>query len=137
LRHQKLEAGEKLRSEYAHLKQEWGGYAGYDGWFQRPVNNAQLNTVATYHHFVPAFRGLLREQGGDLEKFYREVEKLSKLPKKERHRSLLLHDREKQTTNTPLQRGGFSRETVETVYSDVLSPATPLKRGVVRISNER
>lgn len=143
LRHQKLETVEKMRSEYAQLKQEWGGYAGYDGWFQRPINNAQLNTVATYHHFVPAFRELLQKQGGDLDKFYREVEALSKMPKKERHRRLLLHDREKQTTNTPLQRGGpdatsdvnrfsgfFAGETVETVYSDVLSPATPLKRGI-------
>jgi predicted aminopeptidase len=105
LRHQKLEAVEKLRSEYAQLKQEWGAYAGYDGWFQRPINNAQLNTVATYHHFVPAFRELLRTQGGDLEKFYREVEKLSKLPKKERHRRLLLNREVKETRADDRTRG--------------------------------
>jgi predicted aminopeptidase len=92
LRHQKLEAIDELRREYDRTKREqWGGYAGYDGWFGRPINNAQLNTIATYHHFVPAFRQLLRKQGGDLEKFYREVETLSKMPKKERHRRLLLN----------------------------------------------
>jgi predicted aminopeptidase len=97
LRHQKLEAIEDLRREYAQLKQEWGGYSGYDGWFRRPINNAQLNTVATYHHFVPSFRELLRKQGGDLAKFYNEVETLAKLPKKERHRRLLLNREVKQT----------------------------------------
>jgi len=123
LRHQKLEAVEDLRREYERVKQQqWGGYAGYDGWFRRPINNAQLNTIATYHHFVPAFRELLQKQGGDLEKFYREVETLSKLPKKERHRKLLLNA-EKHTMNS---------ETVETVSSDVLFPATPLKRGVAQ-----
>jgi predicted aminopeptidase len=107
LRHQKLEAIEELRRAYEQVKQErWGGYAGYDGWFRRPINNAQLNTIATYHHFVPAFRELLLKKGGDLEKFYREVEALSKMPKKERHRKLLLQAPEKHTTNTPFQRGG-------------------------------
>jgi hypothetical protein len=145
LRHQKLEAIDGLRREYARVKQaDWGGYAGYDGWFRHPVNNAQLNTVATYHHFVPAFRELLRKQGGDLEKFYRAVETLSKMPKKERHRRLLLNDPTRQTTNTPLQRGepdassdanrfrGFlPAETVETVQSSMLSPAGhPAEAGV-------
>jgi predicted aminopeptidase len=101
LRHQKLEAIEELRREHEQLKQEWGGYSGYDGWFRRPINNAQLNTVATYHHFVPSFRELLRKQAGDLEKFYNEVETLAKLPKKERHRRLLLNREVKQTSNPP------------------------------------
>jgi predicted aminopeptidase len=144
LRHQKIEAIEELRRAYDWVKQErWGGYAGYDGWFRRPINNAQLNTIATYHHFVPAFRQLLQKQGGDLDKFYREVEALSKMPKKERHRKLLLQEGVKHTINTPLQRGGLEvtsdvnrfsgfcpGETVETVHYYVLSPATPLKRGV-------
>src|SRR5688572_5687303 len=84
LRIQKQEQIAKLRAEYAKVRdQEWGGYAGYDKWFQRPINNAQLNTVATYHHFVPSFRALLRKHDGDLEKFYMEVKALSKLPKRE------------------------------------------------------
>jgi predicted aminopeptidase len=98
LRHDKLLAIEELRQEYARLKQEeWNGYAGYDGWFKRPVNNAQLNTIATYHRFVPSFRALLRKNAGDLPKFYKQVAALGKLPKKERHRRLL---EEAQTTGT-------------------------------------
>lgn len=100
LRHDKLMAIEELRRQYAQVKREqWGGYSSYDGWFDRPINNAQLNTIATYHRFVPAFRALLRKNGGDLEKFYKEVEQLGKLPKKERHQKLLLAT-EAQTTGT-------------------------------------
>jgi predicted aminopeptidase len=136
LRHQKLEAIEDLRREYAKLRQEWGGYSSYDSWFSRPINNAQLNTVATYHHFVPAFRALLRTDGGDLQKFYRDVKSLANLPKQERHRRLLLN-REMTQINNPLQQdgrandvdidrlSGFSQpvETVETVLNRVpLSP---------------
>ena len=96
LRHDKLLAIEELRQEYARIKQEdWGGYSGYDGWFKRPINNAQLNTIATYHRFVPSFRALLHNNAGDLQKFYRQVESFGKLPKKERHRRLL---EEAQTT---------------------------------------
>ena len=131
LRHQKLEAIENLRGEYAKLKQEWGGYSGYDGWFKRPISNAQLNTVATYHHFVPSFRALLRKDGGDLQKFYHDVKALANLPKTERHRRLLLN-REVTQINTPLQRGEHATpfETVETVLNQVPSAATPLKWGV-------
>ncbi|MCI0743791.1 MAG: aminopeptidase [Verrucomicrobia subdivision 3 bacterium] len=89
LRLEKAREIEELRVEYRKAKEErWGGYAGYDGWFGRSLNNAQLNTVATYHHFVPAFRALLAEHNGDLAKFYADVKRLSKLPKTERHRQL-------------------------------------------------
>jgi len=117
LRHDKLLAIEELRREHAAIKErEWNGYAGYDGWFKRPVNNAQLNTVATYHRFVPAFRAILRENGGDLEKFYKQVEALGKLPKKERHRKLL---EEAQTTGHGRKskepgRLAMTRETLST-----------------------
>lgn len=90
LRHNKQLAIQELRREYANLKtNEWNGYAGYDGWFKRPLSNAQLNTVATYHRFVPSFRAVLREHGGDLERFYKAVEALGKLPKEKRHEKLL------------------------------------------------
>jgi predicted aminopeptidase len=109
LRHQKLEAIENVRGQYAKLRQEWGGYSGYDRWFSRPINNAQLNTVATYHHFVPAFRALLRKDGADLPKFYRDVKSLANLPKQERHRRLLLNH-EMTQTDTPLRQDGDANE---------------------------
>jgi predicted aminopeptidase len=80
----KAETIEALRRDYQALKAEWGGYSGYDRWFSRPLNNAQLNTVATYHDLVPAFEQLLAAHGGDLVSFYREVERLKKLSKEER-----------------------------------------------------
>jgi predicted aminopeptidase len=79
---------EQLRLDYPQLKARWGGYDGYDGWFQLPINNAQLNDVDTYYTLVPAFLRILKANGGDLEKFYKEVATLAKLSKTERHRRL-------------------------------------------------
>ena len=79
---------ERLRRDYQALKMEWQGYEGYDGWFEGPLNNAQLNTVANYYELVPAFRRLLALCDGHLERFYREAKALGKLPEKTRHRQL-------------------------------------------------
>ena len=76
----------QLRENYAKLKADWGGTASYDRWFAKPLNNAQLNTVAAYFDLLPGFRALLQNDGGDLEKFYKDVSALGKLKKKERHR---------------------------------------------------
>jgi len=78
----------ELRLDYEALKTQWGGYSGYDEWFAGSMNNAQLNSVATYYDLVPAFERLLAANGGDLEKFYAVVKKLAKSPKVERHRRL-------------------------------------------------
>lgn len=78
----------QLRRDYAELRSQWGGYAGYDAWFAQPLNNPQLNTVATYYDWVPAFQRLLRDSGGDLEPFYRAAKALAKRPKTERDRRL-------------------------------------------------
>ncbi|HXG46340.1 MAG TPA: aminopeptidase [Methylomirabilota bacterium] len=78
----------RLRQDYQALKAQWGGYTGYDTWFDSPINNAQINTVATYYDLVPGFHALLARCGGELEAFYREAERLRKLPEKERHQWL-------------------------------------------------
>jgi predicted aminopeptidase len=77
-----------LRSQYEQLKISWGGYSGYDDWFAHELNNAQLNTIANYYDFLPAFKRLLELNGGDMEKFYQEVERLSKMDKNTRHQWL-------------------------------------------------
>jgi predicted aminopeptidase len=79
----------RLRAGHEELKQSWNGWRGYDGWFQRPINNARLNTVATYHTLVPAFQQLLARHGGDLPAFYAEAKALAATPKKGRHERLL------------------------------------------------
>ena len=85
----KAETITRMRANYAQLKQTWGvSKSGYDYWFDKTLNNAQLNTVAAYYDLVPAFQALLRAKGGDLEEFYGAVGDLAKLPLQQRHEAL-------------------------------------------------
>jgi predicted aminopeptidase len=78
-----------MRAEYARLRAAWGGYDGYDAWFDADdLNNAKLLAVATYHEWVPAFRQLLSDVGGDLPRFYMDAELASRLPPEIRRRWL-------------------------------------------------
>jgi predicted aminopeptidase len=80
----KAERMARLRSDYERLKAEqWGGYAGYDGWFER-ANNAALGIQAAYDELVPAFEHLFEREGRDFERFYGAVRRLAALPKAER-----------------------------------------------------
>ena len=83
-RQRKQEIIDGLRQDYAKLKASWGGNPEYDGWFSRPINNAKLNTIATYYELVPRFNRLLAKFNGDLPKFYAEVARMAKLSKEER-----------------------------------------------------
>jgi predicted aminopeptidase len=74
----------RLKFEYTLLRARWGGYAGYDGWFARPLNNAHLAAVATYHDCVPGLQREL-EVSGSLDKFYVRVEALASMAPGERH----------------------------------------------------
>ncbi len=76
----------QMQREYALLKEAWGGYAGYDYWFKPRPNNAHFVSSNTYQHYVPAFEKLLQQQGGDLQRFYTEVERLADLSQQERRR---------------------------------------------------
>ena len=75
---------DNLRDEYARLKSSWGGYGGYDSWFSRSLNNAQLSTVSSYNDLVPFFNELLAESDGSLPAFYDEVERIVALPEQAR-----------------------------------------------------
>ena len=88
LRRRKEQIYAELQSEYGTLKKSWGGNKEYDEWFARQLNNAKLNSVAAYYDLVPGFERLLALNGGDLERFYNEAERLSKMKKKERHQWL-------------------------------------------------
>ncbi|MDD9891420.1 MAG: aminopeptidase [Gammaproteobacteria bacterium] len=74
----------QLRSEYEQLKQSWGGYSGYDSWFSRSLNNAQLSTVSSYNDLVPFFDDLLSQAGHSLPAFYDEVIRIVALPEMDR-----------------------------------------------------
>ncbi len=84
MRAQKAVEFDGLRNDYHRLKQRWDGYAGFDHWFRRDLNNARLASVATYAQWVPAFVNILKESKGDLGKFYQACEQLSKLPMEQR-----------------------------------------------------
>jgi predicted aminopeptidase len=74
----------RLKFEYTLLRARWGGYAGYDAWFARPLNNAHLAAVATYHDCVPGLQREL-EASGSLEAFYARAEELASLSLPKRH----------------------------------------------------
>ena len=75
-----------LREEYQQLKEQtWGGYSGYDKWFEGPLNNAQLSTIATYNALVAGLQGLLEQNNHDLSAFYQQCKKLVDMDKKSRH----------------------------------------------------
>jgi predicted aminopeptidase len=80
-RHKKNQIISRGYEHYARLKEEWGGYAGYDWWMEKGLNNARLSSAATYHDLVSAFQILMRSVDHDLPAFYAEVRKLGSLPK--------------------------------------------------------
>jgi predicted aminopeptidase len=88
MRARKEELLTHMREEYGRLKQSWDGFASYDRWFAQPLNNAQLASVTIYTQLVPAFQRILRESGGDLQRFYAEAKRLAALPKAQRDAEL-------------------------------------------------
>jgi predicted aminopeptidase len=90
MRERKAEIFAKLQSDYARLKLEWGGFSGYDAFFNG-ANNAHLASISIYHALLPAMQRLLARQGGDLNAFYAEVRRLAVLPKGERDAALAEH----------------------------------------------
>jgi predicted aminopeptidase len=79
----------RLKFEYTQLRSRWGGYAGYDAWFARTLNNAHLAAAATYHDCVP---GLAREllAAGSLPEFYDQAQRLAELPRALRHAAVCI-----------------------------------------------
>ena len=67
----------QLKYRYWQLKAQWGQYAGYDRFFDRALNNAQLVPVATYHACVPAIQRHFIAAGGEFEPFYARMRELT------------------------------------------------------------
>jgi predicted aminopeptidase len=89
MRERKAEILRELEEEYQVLKRrDWEGFGGYDAWFGRKPNNAQLASVAIYTQLVPGFQALLKREDGNLTRFYAAVRKLALLPKEERNAQL-------------------------------------------------
>ena len=82
---------ERFRQRAVAMDRKQGGTMKIERWFAKPVNNARLATLSTYYELLPGFEALLRQNGGDLERFFKEVEAMKHLPHRartERIRSL-------------------------------------------------
>ncbi len=79
----KIAIFDKMRADYLRLKESWDGYAGYDGWFERDLNNAHLVSVSTYHRLIPAFAALYAESHQNMEQFFKRCEELAELDDEE------------------------------------------------------
>ncbi|KAF0813961.1 hypothetical protein IGB42_01640 [Andreprevotia sp. IGB-42] len=77
-----------LDAQYQALKQRWGGYTGYDHWFDPPPGNAHLASLATYQRLVPAFKQLLIDNDRDLPRFYTATRQLAAQPAEQRNAAL-------------------------------------------------
>lgn len=90
---------ERLRA----LQTEWGSPNAYRSWVEGTVNNARLNTVATYHDLVPGFLALLARHEQDFEAFYAAVRRLGRESKERRREVLngLVAEKEASPTKLP------------------------------------
>jgi predicted aminopeptidase len=88
LRAEKARVFEDMRTAYQGLKRGWGGFAGYDRWFDQPLGNAHLASVAVYTQQVPAFEALLAVCGGDHGRFHAAGKQLAALPNDRRAAAL-------------------------------------------------
>jgi predicted aminopeptidase len=80
-------AMQNFRDNYARLKADWGGFAGYDPWVAR-ANNAAFGAQAAYDELVPGFEALFAREGGNWQRFYDAVRQLAALPQDQRHQAL-------------------------------------------------
>jgi predicted aminopeptidase len=104
MREGKARAFDAMRSDYASLKQRWGGNADYDAWFDQPLNNATIAAVATYRRWVPVMRMRLEALG--LAGFYAEMAELAKLKVPERAARLEAMENSFSTATGPLPQPG-------------------------------
>lgn len=79
----KTAAYAEFRQSYAQLRQQWGGYGGYDVWVAN-ANNAAFGALAAYDDWVGAFEALFQAQHGDWATFYSAAKGLAELPRSNR-----------------------------------------------------
>lgn len=83
-RAEKMRIFDDLREEFSQLKAARAEFSNYDQWFAQQLNNALLASISIYTQLLPAFQALLAQQNGDMERFFKVVKKISKLPQEER-----------------------------------------------------
>lgn len=80
---------DNLRSNFQRMRNKrWGGYDGYDGWFEGSINNARIAATAVYSDLVPDFQRLFDVCGADYSRFYNAVELLGSIERTRRATAL-------------------------------------------------
>lgn len=87
-RQEKLQIFTSLKEEYFTLKDSWESPPYFDHWFDKPLNNARLAAVATYHDLVPQLQAALVHFNGDFQRFYEYCLSLEKYSVQERKEQL-------------------------------------------------
>lgn len=78
-----------LQSRYQAVRNtEWGGYGGYDRFFEQDVNGPRLAGHGLYRRWVPAFKALFERSGRDFGQFYAAAAALGQLPRSTREQRL-------------------------------------------------
>lgn len=89
MRTAKAAAIERLRARYRRMRDtRWGGYRGYDGWVEAPINNAKIAATSVYNDRVPAFLRLFELCSGDYPRFYAAVRRIGALARDRRSEAL-------------------------------------------------
>jgi predicted aminopeptidase len=88
LQAQKQAVMQDFRDQYAVLRRQWGGYAGYDRWVA-DANNASLGAQAAYDALVPQFEALFVREGRDWKAFYDAAKRIADLPADARKQALM------------------------------------------------
>ena len=85
LRARKADAFAELQRRYRALRDgPWHGYAGYDAFFAKPLNNASLLPFGLYDRWVPGFARLYAQGGDRWPRFFAAVRRLADEPQAER-----------------------------------------------------
>ena len=80
----KADRMDRLRKEYLALKDSWNGWAGYDLFMEKDLNNAKLGVWGLYAQHVPAFKALFEHCQSNFPAFYKAVDVLGSTPAVER-----------------------------------------------------
>ncbi len=89
LRARKADAFVQLHQRYLKLRNgRWHGYAGYDYFFKRPLNNASLVPFGLYNQWLPGFAALFAQAGDDWPRFFARVKALANEDKAARDATL-------------------------------------------------
>ena len=103
----------------------------YDAWIAHGLNNADLASVRTYYDCVPGFERLLRQENGDLPRFYQAARKLAQEPRSAQRRPALLpshSDCRRSCSAKPSSASSRFRVNAITLKASPISPGNSSRR---------